>query len=247
MVDINMGIINGETCTEQDYNSAIIAVENATKVGVKKIVITSRYSLKEDDVHSEEMKKRVEKLRGMLEKKKINVSIYYAQDIKMSRDVLLECLDNKVCSINETKYMLVDFGSTMTDEEVDMVFELTIKGMVPVIAHPERYQEIIDKIERIEKLKEIGCLLQLDIRSLEGIHGNEIKKIAKKLLKSGEYSFVATEEYSKNKDNSKYLKELLSKVQQDTFRKNGFKLLRNEEVSLKLEQKKQKRGLFSFS
>lgn len=242
-----MGIINGVVCTDEDYNSAIKVVENASKVGVKKIVITSSYGLKEKDVASEEMKKRVEKLKGMLEKKKVNISIYYAQDIKMSRDVLLECLDNNVCSINETKYMLIDFGNTMTDEEVDMAFELTIKGFVPVVAHPERYQEIIDKIDRIEKLKEIGCLLQLDIKSLEGIHGNEVKKIAKKLLKAGEYSFVATEDYSKNKDNSKYLKELLSKTQQDTFRKNGFKLLRNEEISLKQEQKKQRRGLFSFS
>lgn len=39
MVDINMGIINGVVCTDEDYNSAIKVVENAAKVGVEKLLL----------------------------------------------------------------------------------------------------------------------------------------------------------------------------------------------------------------
>lgn len=72
--------------------------------------------------------------------------------------------------------MLIDLDESMSDEKLDMLFELTLVGIVPVISHPERCKEIIENINKVEKLKELGCLLELDINSLNGMYGKRTKK-----------------------------------------------------------------------
>lgn len=105
-----------------------------------------------------------------------------------------------------------------------MVYELTLKNIVLIIVHPERYSEVINKVSRIEKLKELGCLFQLDINSLIGLYGTKTKRIAKYLLNHNIYNFVESESFSKV---DIYSYSVISKSKQDVFRKNGLKVLRN--------------------
>jgi tyrosine-protein phosphatase YwqE len=61
---------------------------------------------------------------------------------------------------------------------------MTKRGYTPVIAHPERYRYWHQNPEAFERLKNLGCLLQLNILAVEGYYGADIKKIALHLLKN---------------------------------------------------------------
>ena len=65
------------------------------------------------------------------------------------------------------------------------------KGFFPLLAHPERYM-YMDK-KRYEQLKGMDIEFQLNIPSLIGAYGPEVKSKAELLLKAGMYDYSGTD------------------------------------------------------
>jgi protein-tyrosine phosphatase len=77
----------------------------------------------------------------------------------------------------------------------DIIFKMKLKGVSPVIAHPERCFEF-EKKGRAAEIKEAGAYLQLDIGALTGRYGKTAQKLAKEFLDQGLYSIGATDLHS---------------------------------------------------
>lgn len=75
----------------------------------------------------------------------------------------------------------------------DTVFELTMAGLKPILAHPERYTYMADSLNEFDRLVEKGCRLQLNLMSLTGTYGSSSMTILKHLLSHRMYSFAATD------------------------------------------------------
>jgi protein-tyrosine phosphatase len=96
------------------------------------------------------------------------------------------------------KYILVEillFGGTQLLEQA--CFELSQKGILPILAHPERYQHLVT-ITQFQALKQKGFYLQLNALSLLGHYGPQVQQKAQLLLKSGFYDLVATDAHHPN-------------------------------------------------
>jgi protein-tyrosine phosphatase len=65
--------------------------------------------------------------------------------------------------------------------------DLRRHGLVPVIAHPERYRYIWRSPEKLQQLIRAGAATLLDIGALEGAYGREPRRCAEKLLELGLY------------------------------------------------------------
>ena len=55
-------------------------------------------------------------------------------------------------------------------------------GYKPVMAHPERYTYLYGKFDDLEKLKENGVLMQINLNSLSGYYSEGAKRVAEKLI-----------------------------------------------------------------
>ena len=73
----------------------------------------------------------------------------------------------------------------------DILYDLSLKGYVPVIAHPERYLYLPKKA--IEELASLGYELQLNLPSLAGIYGKEVKKRAESFLSKELYTYLGSD------------------------------------------------------
>lgn len=90
---------------------------------------------------------------------------------------------------NQKKLLLVEgAGIVLLPGFYDMLEECFEAGYTPVIAHPERYP-YLEKNDYI-KLKERGCLFQLNIPSLHGYYGKHVRQAAFTLLDKGMYEFA---------------------------------------------------------
>lgn len=69
----------------------------------------------------------------------------------------------------------------------DRLFDLRRKGMRPVVAHPERYTQVIKSPELMEDLVDRGTVLLMDIGALVGKYGRASRKCAERLLEAGLY------------------------------------------------------------
>lgn len=77
----------------------------------------------------------------------------------------------------------------------DLLFRMKLKGVTPVIAHPERCFEF-EKKGRAEECVRGGALLQLDLGSLTGKYGKSAQKLARQFLGEGLYAVAATDLHS---------------------------------------------------
>ena len=76
----------------------------------------------------------------------------------------------------------------------DLIFEASLAGYRPIVAHPERYAYASPKT--YDHLQNIGCQLQLNLLSLSGVYGDSARAKAFKLLAEGRYDFIGTDMHS---------------------------------------------------
>ncbi len=70
------------------------------------------------------------------------------------------------------------------------------RGVLPMIAHPERNKEVMRNHKRIEPFIKAGCLMQLTAASVCGLFGAPAHKTSLKLLDAGWASVVATDAHN---------------------------------------------------
>lgn len=73
------------------------------------------------------------------------------------------------------------------------IFDLQMQGYKPILAHPERYVFYHSNMDRIEHLRNLGCLLQLNLLSLYGYYGSKEKQVARLLCEKGLIDLVGSD------------------------------------------------------
>lgn len=69
----------------------------------------------------------------------------------------------------------------------DCLFRMRVRGLRPVIAHPERYTPLWTSSEPLRELLDRGAIALLDTMSLAGKYGRKPKAAAERLLEDGLY------------------------------------------------------------
>ncbi|RVT96518.1 histidinol phosphatase [Mucilaginibacter limnophilus] len=91
-------------------------------------------------------------------------------------------------------YVLIEMSYLAETPDIEQhVFNLKVMGYELILAHPERYNFYHGKLSKIERLKDMGCLLQLNLLSTTGYYGKEVKNTALKILGNKWYSLAATD------------------------------------------------------
>ena len=75
----------------------------------------------------------------------------------------------------------------------DVIFKMQTAGYRPIIAHPERYLFFHRNFDKYRALKDRGCLLQLNMLSISGYYGKNIKMIADDLLSKQLYDYCGSD------------------------------------------------------
>ncbi len=66
-------------------------------------------------------------------------------------------------------------------------FEMNVRGIRPVLAHPERYSPLWKRTDPLDPLLEVGVLPLLDVMSLTGKYGRRPRKAAERMVEEGVY------------------------------------------------------------
>jgi protein-tyrosine phosphatase len=125
----------------------------------------------------------------------------------------------------KNNYVLVEMSYLNPPIQLfDIIFDLQIAGYKPVLAHPERYAFYHNDFDQYQKLKNAGCLFQLNLLSTVGYYGKEATQIAEKLLKKGFIDFVGSDVHHKKHIDSFNNKILIKDLQplKEAFANNQF-------------------------
>ncbi|MFT3921763.1 MAG: hypothetical protein QM778_04450 [Myxococcales bacterium] len=75
----------------------------------------------------------------------------------------------------------------------DLAFKLRLKGLTPVVAHPERYVPLFKRTDPIDALLEQDVAFQLDLMALVGKYGRHARNAAERMLEEGVYAIAASD------------------------------------------------------
>ena len=75
----------------------------------------------------------------------------------------------------------------------EVIYELRLKGYTPVIAHPERYVYYNERLHEYEWFRDAGCLLQVNLLSLQGYYGKMEKRLAEYLYNANMIDLYGTD------------------------------------------------------
>lgn len=115
--------------------------------------------------------------RGLPLRLLIGTEVYITPDLPAQVD------DGRAYPLNGSRYLLVELGFTSWPDFTERALsELQARGLVPVLAHAERYTAVQRNPDRLRPLVERGVLVQITAGSLLGAFGPEAERAAKTLL-----------------------------------------------------------------
>ncbi|MDE6239539.1 MAG: hypothetical protein K2M54_06055, partial [Muribaculaceae bacterium] len=73
------------------------------------------------------------------------------------------------------------------------IFDLQVKALIPVLAHPERYSYYFKNRDRYHQLHAGGAKFQVNLLSLAGAYGKEQRDVAEMLISDNLVDFIGTD------------------------------------------------------
>jgi len=182
-------------------------------------------------------RERLEALGAALAQEKIALEIDLGAENRLDESWLALELEGQGRHLGSTRVTLVEAPyETVVPAFPDILFRLSRKGVIALIAHPERCAQF-QEVERASEAVRLGALLQLDVGSLAGTYGRQAKKTALKLLEAGLYA-VASSDLHEARDAARWLPQGLTELERRAGKaglarlldENPARLLRGEEL-----------------
>lgn len=97
-------------------------------------------------------------------------------------------------SINGGRYLLVEFSNFSIPQQLDeWLGQMCEREVIPIITHPERNPILQKSLDRVLKLVDVGCAVQVTASALTGSWGERAIEAARALLKKRAVHFLATD------------------------------------------------------
>ena len=157
----------------------------------------------------------------------------------MYHNDFFDSLESNFCrTLNDSSYVLVEFHPLVPSHElISSISRILRKGFTPVIAHVERYESLIKKIELVKELKNMGALIQINFDSILSTKFGKRARFMKSILKQKLVDIVATDAHNSSSFPQKLSKanSYISKRYGEGFAKkifctNPIAVLNNEKI-----------------
>jgi protein-tyrosine phosphatase len=197
MIDIHCHILPEVDDGAQSLSDSLSMARNAVEQGIHKIVasphhLTSSYTNPKPSIIN-----RVKDLNRALRDEKIELEVLPGQEVRIHGEMLEGYEAGEILPVNHTPYILIEFPSNHVPRYTEKLFyDLQMNGLIPVIVHPERNQEIMECPELLYQLVKKGALTQITAASVCGDFGKRIKNFSLQLVEANLTHFIASDAHN---------------------------------------------------
>ena len=194
-VDIHSHVLWDIDDGSKDVEETIELCDMAWSSGTSDLFVTPHLMYWHDsDELLDERDWKCEKLSEILEDEDIDINIHKGFEI-LCDDEIFEIKYFKPYTLCGSRYILIefDFFKTSVEDVVAWCSYLIDHSLVPIIAHPERYQFFHSEERAIDKLSQMGALFQVNSGSAAGMFGSRVKRFAEKMINRGYADFIGSD------------------------------------------------------
>lgn len=123
-----------------------------------------------------------------------DLSLHLGSENYLSPEFLEALEQRRVLTLHGSRYLLLEFPTYLSFEMlVNALDRIALAGLVPVLAHVERYTPFLERPSRLAELVRRGCVAQLNGSSLLPPAGRPRRKIAHTFLRQGLVQVIASD------------------------------------------------------
>ena len=187
------GVDDGSRNSEMSMDMLRIAYEE----GTRKIVLTPHYMIGRNHYQPSDLDLKFEELKKEAAKDYPDLELFLGNEILWEEGVVDLLKSGEIHTMNRTKYVLVEFNVQTPFRQIrNAVDSLSQARYWPIIAHVERYECLVKRMDRLDELVRMKAFLQMNISSVEGGFLNESKRWCRKMLKEGYITFLGTDAHN---------------------------------------------------
>lgn len=203
MIDIHShilpGIDDGAESMEEALEMARLAVADDIRVMVATPHLFKHKSVDLAAINEKRViLEHIDIFRDRLAAEGIALEILPGCDIPLSVEALSLLAEDRVLTVNDGKrYLLLELPHfSLPPSLEDICFRLQSRGLTPIITHPERHPLIQERPDRLGRLIDLGCLIQLTAGSLTGGFGRQVARVSRQMVKKGYIHLLASDAHN---------------------------------------------------
>lgn len=197
MIDLHCHILPGIDDGAKDLSQSIEMAKAAEQEGITAIVATPHHMNGTYENEKSDVEYDVGILNTQLKQAGIVVDIYAGQEVRLYGELLEDYENNKLLTVNHSTHMLVEFPSSSIPAFAEqLLFDMQLKGITPIIVHPERNAAISENPDRLYTLVKNGALSQVTAASVCGTFGKKVKALSMQLIEANLTHFIATDAHN---------------------------------------------------
>ena len=163
MIDIHSHIIFDVDDGPKTLEDSRRLLEESYRQGVRTIISTSHRRKGMFETPEEKIAANFKQVQELAKQVADDLTVLYGAEIYYTSDILKKLEEGTFPSLGGTKYVLIEFSMNTPYKDIHSALGNVIRlGMIPVVAHIERYHCLENDEDRVSELINMGCYMQVN-------------------------------------------------------------------------------------
>lgn len=192
-VDMHNHLLPGIDDGSESVEQSLELIKGLQSLGIKKSISTPHIIQGVHPNTKDTINNAHNQLSQFLKEQESSFELFAAAEHMIDDGLPALLKDDGLCVI-PGGYVLIEMSYLAESRSLfQTIFDIQSLGYKPILAHPERYGYYHMNFDMYKKIKNTGCMLQLNLLSISRYYGVDVKSTALTLIKSGMYDFVGTD------------------------------------------------------
>ena len=192
-IDIHSHILPNIDDGSQSIQETSLLLEQMSLLGIKKCIATPHTMPNVWDNSADFIQETFLNTKNQLPKHLAEMLHSVSSEYMMDETFIERFQSEKLLVVKDTIVLVEMSYLNPTVDLKNILFQLQMKGYIPLLAHPERYLYYHNSKQDYFRLKELGCLFQLNLLSTTGYYGKSVTTVADYLLANNLIDFVGSD------------------------------------------------------
>ena len=205
--DVHSHILPGVDHGSQSIDESIEMLKAEFDMGITKVMCTSHVTAETFENTPETLTASYKTLKQAVEEEGLPVEIYVSAEYRIDEYWTSEYEAGHLLPLPGNRILLENSFAQELIGIDNLMFDLQVKGYIPILAHPERYHYYNDRRDRYKTLHNASVRFQVNLLSLAGYFGNGSRDRAVWLIQNGLCDMLGSDMH--NMDHAKIIKEYI--------------------------------------
>lgn len=191
--DIHSHVIPGIDDGSPDADTSLQLINRMRNWGISRIIASPHVTDETFMNTKETITPAFEALKHALNRAGDTMPVSHTAEYRIDELLMQNIADNTLMPY-PNNYLLIENSYLQEPWNLDqLLFDLQVRGLKPIMAHPERFTYYHQRRQRYHELHDAGALFQINVLSLAGYYGKPEKHMAEYLIENDLVDFCGTD------------------------------------------------------